>query len=597
MLAIIFIEAAILIPSYHNYKRDLLDRQEHAGRAAITAAFTLNGHYDTRDLILLGTLLAKGGVVSGGALYRPGGEFIGTFAEVPDLTLAKATEEGVSDAWSRDETRYDVLWTAGTGGLPFTVVGRLNAEWIHPKLSAFVLRITGLVLLISAFVTAGTMIVLDRLLLSRLLFLRNHMKETEGDPERPEHAFIPLPRVRDELDDVMGAFNEMLARQSEARQNLKESETQYRELYENAPNAYCSVSYREGSMLQFNSAMCTLLGYDAIELKTMKVLELYADTDDGLLKAKKVLEYIKRGNPVREVELQMKRKDHEIIWVSLTVDPLYGDDGRPVESHSILTDITERKKAREQMRMAKEAAERANRAKSEFVSNMSHELRTPMNAILGFGQILENNPKHPLNPTQLDHVQQILKAGDRLLELINDILDLAKVEAGKIELTLETVEPRKVIEECIALTQALAEPQGITIETSHLKNGLPAILADRTRFKQALLNLTSNAVKYNRLGGRVTLACAPIGNTMVRFTVTDTGPGIPEDKHNELFEPFKRLDAENGTVEGTGIGLTITKNLVEMMQGAIGFHSVPGQGSSFWVDLPVAGDIMTGNDD
>ena len=595
MLAIVVIEAIILVPSYHNYKRDLLARLEHAGRAAITAGFALNGHFGTRDLMSLGTMLTKGGVVSGGAMYRPGGALMGTFAEAPDLTLAKAVNEGVSRAWSTDETRYDVLWPAGTGGLPFTVIGRLDAEWIHPQLSAFVLRIAGLVLLISAFVTAGTMLVLDRVLLSRLLFLRRHMMATEGDPERPEHAFIPLPRVRDELDDVMGAFNDMLGRQSEALQRLKEGETRYRDLYETAPNAYCSVRIRDGSLLQFNTAMCTLLGYDAIELKAMKVFELYADTADGLAKAERVFDHFQQGNRVRDIELQMKRKDHEIIWVRLTAEPVYDNAGQLVASQSVVTDITESKKAREEMRMAKETAERANRAKSEFVSNMSHELRTPMNAILGFGQLLEYNTKDPLNPTQLDQVQHMLKGGYHLLKLINDILDLAKIEAGGVELTIEAVAPEEVIEDCIALTQALAEPRDVTVETSPLKKGLPAIRADHTRFKQVLLNLMSNAVKYNRPGGRVTLDCAPIGNAMVRFTVTDTGKGIPEDKYGDLFEPFKRLDAENGNVDGTGIGLTITKQLVELMGGRLDFHSVRDQGSSFWVEMPVAGEGAAGD--
>jgi hypothetical protein len=209
MIAIVVIEGVILIPSYHNYKQDLLDRLEHAGRAAVTAGFSLNGHYGTRDLISLGTMLTKGGVVSGGALYRPGGELMGTFAEAPNLTVAMATEKGISAAWSAGETRYDVFWPAGTGGLPFTVIGRLDAEWIQPQLSAFVLRIAGLVLLISIFVTAGTMFVLDRALLSQLLFLRNHMTTPQSDLEWPEYDFILLPRVRDELDDVMGAFNDM----------------------------------------------------------------------------------------------------------------------------------------------------------------------------------------------------------------------------------------------------------------------------------------------------------------------------------------------------------------------------------------------------
>ena len=169
------------------------------------------------------------------------------------------------------------------------------------------------------------------------------------------------------------------------------------------------------------------------------------------------------------------------------------------------------------------------------------------------------------------------------------------LSAGGVELTIEAVAPEEVIEDCIALTQALAEPRDVTVETSPLKKGLPAIRADHTRFKQVLLNLMSNAVKYNRPGGRVTLDCAPIGNAMVRFTVTDTGKGIPEDKYGDLFEPFKRLDAENGNVDGTGIGLTITKQLVELMGGRLDFHSVRDQGSSFWVEMPVAGEGAAGD--
>ena len=213
---------------------------------------------------------------------------------------------------------------------------------------------------------------------------------------------------------------------------LRDSEDRYRDLYENAPNAFCSIDYADGSILRFNDMLPELLGYTRHELERMKVFDLYADTSDGRTKADPLFRYLRQGNSMRNVELQMKRKDGDIIWVNLSVDPVFDEDGRPVESRSIATDITDRKRAEEGLRAAKEEAENANQAKSEFVSNMSHELRTPLNAMLGFGQLLDYNPKEPLTPSQRDHVQQILKAGDHLLELINDILDLATIEAGKV---------------------------------------------------------------------------------------------------------------------------------------------------------------------
>ncbi|HEY9081194.1 MHYT domain-containing protein [Magnetovibrio sp.] len=247
--------------------------------------------------------------------------------------------------------------------------------------------------------------------------------------------------------------------------------------------------------------------------------------------------------------------------------------------------ISRRYDARE-LRQAKEDAEAANHAKSEFLSSMSHELRTPLNAILGFGQLLDYNPKEPLTPAQKDSVKQIMSGGQHLLNLINDVLDLAKIEAGKVQLSIENVSVKTVLNECLSLTQTLADKRGIRQIVGEGFQTNKDIRVDHTRFKQSLLNLMSNAVKYNKENGSVTLDCHETLDGMLHISVTDTGEGIPEEKYEELFKPFNRLDAENTEIEGTGIGLTITKQLIERMDGHIGVVSEVGQGSTFWLELP-----------
>ena len=259
----------------------------------------------------------------------------------------------------------------------------------------------------------------------------------------------------------------------------------------------------------------------------------------------------------------------------------------------IRIDITE-------LKQAKEAADNANQAKSEFLSSMSHELRTPMNAILGFGQMLDFNPKEPLTETQRSCVDQIMKGGQHLLELINEILDLSKVEAGKVDLTMEDMVAKIVLNECLTLIGTMAENRGIEVVIGDGFKTDVEVRTDRTRFKQVLLNLMSNAIKYNRENGTIGVDCRKTSGAMLRIDVTDTGEGIPENMLGELFDPFNRLRAEHSEVEGTGIGLTITKRLVETMGGHIGVHSEVGEGSTFWIELPLSerklldeGDIET----
>ncbi|MFN3594309.1 MAG: PAS domain S-box protein [Thiobacillaceae bacterium] len=287
------------------------------------------------------------------------------------------------------------------------------------------------------------------------------------------------------------------------------------------------------------------------------------------------------------VDHRVRLPNGEMRWMRVRALRHLDTAGRIAYVAGTVQDITEEKTRQTEIEHAKEAAEAANRAKSEFLARMSHELRTPMNAILGFAQLLELNPQ--LDARSRSNVQEIHKAGRHLLELINEVLDLARIEAGRLALKPEAVDCADLAQECLALAAPLARPRGIRLELEGpVEEGL-AVRADRTRCKQVLVNLLSNAIKYNRPGGQVELVIRQENAETIRFEVRDTGIGIPEGRQSELFQPFQRLVGADNPVEGTGIGLAISKRLVEEMGGRIGFDSRLGQGSTFWFVLPRAG--------
>ena len=294
-----------------------------------------------------------------------------------------------------------------------------------------------------------------------------------------------------------------------------------------------------------------------------------------------------------DIEHRIVTQDGDIRWVQERGDVTRDHDGNPLHMLGVVQDITRRKKAeneREQatanLNLAKEEAENANKAKSEFLSSMSHELRTPLNAILGFSQLLELDDEAPLSECQKENIDHITQSGWHLLELINEVLDLSKIEAGKVGLSLENTMLKDVLDDCLTLIGPLANEHDIRLINNiepHIQSSL--FYVDRTRLKQILLNLMSNAVKYNSKQGSVTFTASELNNGAVRIHVTDTGKGLNKESKSHLFKPFERVGAENTNIEGTGIGLVITKQLVELMGGNIGFESESGKGSTFWVEF------------
>jgi PAS domain S-box-containing protein len=400
-------------------------------------------------------------------------------------------------------------------------------------------------------------------------------------------AVVSVTALRDAQGGIIGylligtdntARKQIEAEQKLLDQRLRDQQFYTRSLIESNLDAIMATD-PSGIISDANKQMEVLTGCTRDELIGAPFKNYFTDPDRAEASIKLVLSEKK----VINYELTARARDGKETVVSFNASTFYDRDRKLQGVFAAARDVTERKRMDQELESAKSIAEKANLAKSDFLSSMSHELRTPLNAILGFAQLLEAGIPQPTD-TQIVRLHQIIKAGWYLLDLINEILDLALIESGKLSLSREPVSLIEVVRECQAMIEPQAQKSGIQI------NFLPFdetwfAYADRTRVKQVLINLLSNAIKYNREHGTVEVECTESAPGCIRITIKDTGVGLPPEKLAQLFQPFNRLGQEAGSEEGTGIGLVVTKQLVELMGGAIGVASTVGVGSEFWIEF------------
>jgi PAS domain S-box-containing protein len=395
-------------------------------------------------------------------------------------------------------------------------------------------------------------------------------------------------RIEAAVTERTAALQQEVVERQQAESALRESEQRFRNILNNVPIGVVYTDLR-GNVLQTNPRFCELTGYSADELLGMPSLD-FTHPDDIRQDAELSRQLVTGEIPLYRRNKRYIARDGHTLWVQSTVSLLRDEQGEPRRIVGAVEDITDHMKLAE-AQQARAAAEASNHAKSDFLSRMSHELRTPLNAMLGFAQLLELDKRNPLAEAQRPWVGQIQHAGWHLLEMINDVLDLSRIESGNVRLQIEPLELTALLARTLPLVEEAARKRGIRI-TQDLERSAMRAQGDNTRVKQILTNLLTNAVKYNADDGRIHVATR-LHAGEVEISVTDTGLGMTPEQMSELFQPFNRLGRERSTQEGTGIGLVISQRLAELMGGSLRARSVTGEGSVFILSLPTLKDDDT----
>ena len=719
-VSILAVEAMILWPSYQNFKDQALAALADSHLAALRAVLAGHDHHSIDELLQRAGDLRQGSDLRGGALFDAQGGLIGTFGERPEIAPEAAEQDGVAALWHREVDRYDVLWPSRHSGLPFQLAARLDSAPIETELRAFVLRIGGLILIVSAFVCAATILVVGRLVLRPMLDTRARLVAAEGDPVNAVKYVAPTGR-NDEMGELRQAMNTLLARLSATRlEERREGEKRLHD-FANASSDWFWEMDENLRFSYFSRRFTEITGVPQEKLlgKTREETGIPNVDEESW---RKHLADLAAHRPFRNFIHPRTKDDGETVWLGINGRPVFGEDGafqgyrgtgsdvtewylaeqglrvakeeaeqartqlieaieamsegfalfdaeerlvlcntryremfqpasfaiRPDasfesiareaaasgvvlgavgrEEHwiaerledfralnsgierrlsndrwlrsneyrtkaggtvSIRTDITELKDREQRWRDAMNKAEQANRAKSVFLANMSHELRTPLNAIIGFSEMIANEQLGPAGVSRYaEYAGDICNSGRHLLGIINEILDISKIEAGKIQLSEDIVDLGEVIGSCVTVVSNLAAERGISLRYD-APEALPEVRGDMVKLRQILLNLVSNAIKFTPSGGAVTVRAGGDAQRGLQVTISDSGIGMTGEQIEIALTPFGQVDSElSRKFDGVGLGLPLTKAMVELHGGSLEVVSEVGVGTTVTIDLP-----------
>ena len=591
-LSILAVEVAFLPPSYLKRQDELREHQEMQVLLTTKSALGWYEQHTPREMLAHTWNIFENVTVAGIAVYAENGILLANRGLNPDLKPQRdATERALArneDPTLRrfsDNGDYEILWPPEVSGLPFTVVARLNTDGISAELTAYMLRVGGLILILSLAVSMATGAVIGRSVLSPILEIHKNLTAAHNDPTNAERYKIDI-KAKDEIGETVTALNALLERLSAIRRShVYEREKRFQdfvasssdwfwEMDENLRFCFFSDRYTDVTGVAENALMGKTREETGIPGVDPDVWEQH-------------LRDLHAHRPFRNFIHPRRRPTGETVWLSINGTPWFDEEGDFRGYRGTGRDITDQMSTQEALRTAKEEAEAANRTKSEFLANISHELRTPLNAIIGFSEImLASEPAQGANPRHRGYLEDIHNSGQHLLSLINDILDLSKIEAGADELDEEAVNAADLARAVLRVVRQRAETSGVAIEWSGAMN-LPLLYADERKMKQALLNLMTNAIKFTPSGGKVrlTVNCTAEGEFV--FEVADNGIGMAPEEIPTALRQFGQIDsALNRKYEGTGLGLPLTRALVELHGGRLEVDSALGEGTRVAIHLP-----------
>ncbi len=591
IFAIFVVEIGILIPSYNNHRSSLLSELQQLGETTSRVALPPGMQQNDPDLPryldrivssdkkILGVL----SLGSDGRVLTSVGDAINQMPESFLSTNALLTDE---------DTRYVVFYPQASSGLPVGLIMQFDASYIGDELNAYIIRIAGLVIIIAGFAGLIVFLYTTRSLLATLADIRISLQQAKENPAIAD-KFTILHDRQDELGETTDLLNSALIEIAENhRSSERDQEQRLRDFADSGSDWFWEMD-ADLRFSYFSEKFETVSGVKP-ELLLGKTRRETQIPGVDAKSWKKHLDDLDKRRPFREFIHPRTKDDGTEVWLSISGIPCYNQDDEFIGFRGVGTDITESVKTQLELQKAKELAEKANRAKTNFLATMSHEIRTPMNGIIGMTDLMQDTD---LNQEQTTYVSTIKNSGKALMTILNDILDYSKLEAQRISLESIPFNLGDIIEGVVRILEPGASQKNLTLRYDIASEIEQHLIGDPGRIRQVLLNLTGNAIKFTEKGSieiRAILLDSGDDQQSIRVEVTDTGIGIAEDAVNKLFDSFTQAD-ESTTRKygGTGLGLAISRKIIETMNGQIGVTSDIGKGSQFWfeITLPVADDL------